>query len=156
MKQKQLIDQYQAVNLQYQEAIAAMGDDNLLGRTWKSLTGGYRAELAPIERELERIAGQLHNMGVPGFATGGIAPAGQLFRANEKEPEIITPASRFDEVIRMATRSAQSAAAGSGGKVVHEHTGTLEVRGINDRGQLVDIIKVTIDQTLREEARLYS
>lgn len=156
MRQQELIGQYQAVNSQYQEAIAAMGDDGLLGRTWKTLTGGYRAELAPLERQLEKIAGQLAAMGVPGFATGGIAPAGQLFRANEKEPEIITPASRFDEVIRMAVRSAQSAGAASSGRVIHEHTGTLEVRGVNDRGQLIDIIKVTVDQTLREEARAYS
>ncbi len=61
----------------------------------------------------------------------------------------------IDEVSRLIGRDQQfvfdGAVTGSTEQVVrHEHAGVLEIRGTNDEGQLVDVVRVVMDELRRE------
>ena len=184
-KHKELLDEYMKLNEEYQAELDRLMDRSPIEKALSLLTGNMDGSLNLIEDAMNKIGAQLAAMGdvafadlaplpkasetgnsstysvgmgeayIPQYATGGIAGAGELFRANEKEREMIVPESRFNDLIRAAQSVSGGSRGGKADQVEMRHSGTIRVEGVDDRGQLVEVINVTMKDILRQEARIY-
>lgn len=141
----QAMSKYQELNDQLQEALEHPFSLEVMAR------GGIAGYTRRLEDEEER----LRELGIAGFATGGMAQAGQLFMANEKEPEVIVPESKLSDAIAAYERAASRAPESGMAAQKIEHSGTITVRGVDDKNQLIDIVEVIVQDTMRTEGRVY-
>jgi len=185
-KVQELLRLYQTTNTEMTDYTKQMQDKHWLVQGLDGWSGESKAILNQYEREMDRIAGQLKNLGsagfadyeqekdkdgffsfqpvkdyfngvgsMLGFASGGVVTKPTMAMVGESGPEMIIPQDRFNEVIRAAQSASQGFGGGSGGQVEHRHSGEIKVKGINDRGQLVDTINLTVKDILRQEMRQY-
>lgn len=95
-----------------------------------------------IQGEFSLNPPSIPKLGVEWYKTGGIFTRPSVIGVGEGgEPEGVFPLSYLKELI------------GSGGKSTVNHTGTITVRGVNNRNELMDIVDVVIDD-LRRGVRL--
>lgn len=114
--------------------------ENYLKQNEASMTTGSKVILMSY-------LGELINSGPGGnkpvkMAGGGITNGPTYALVGEEEKEVISPLSQLPKLLGLA----------GGGKVTHDHTGTITVKGINDAGQVKAIMPIVLTE-MKDELR---
>lgn len=112
-----------------------MKSDRLLG---DYPSGGGRMPSHWDEKAQDKVIKHINN--VSGYANGGIVTRKTLAWVGEKEPEVITPLSKL--------RGAMG-----GGQTVN-HTGTITVKGVNSRDELIGVTQILARDIAESDRRL--
>ncbi len=122
----------------------------------QGLINGVKKWIAPLTRTLTAIA----NFAIGTFQTifGLFSPSKVFygFGENIMEGLVLGIESMYDQVQSAVQGIGDVAFAGvpgldvtGRGEVQHQHNGTLKVEGVNDRGQLVDVVEIVLDELRR-------
>lgn len=108
--------------------------------------GGSAGTSAPAQRTSWNWEGGIFTQ--PTLFSNGVG-VGDKYKGKGSNAEAIIPLNtmyqKIDQIVRSSNQKAN--------KTVVEHTGTLRIEGVNDQGQMMDVVNIVMDQ-LQKEARI--